>query len=71
METLRKESPSYSTVKLDAMKVLKRSPDILNNVKIGQGQLRLIMKHILFYHIWGLRPFWSSDLKQSKKYSIN
>ena len=29
--------------------VLKRSPDLLNNVKIGQDQLRLIMKHILFY----------------------
>ena len=27
---------------------LKRSPDLLNNVKIGQDQLRLIMKHILF-----------------------
>ena len=41
------------------------SPDLLNNVKIGQGQLKLIMKHFLFYHIWGLQPFWSSDLKQS------
>ena len=29
--------------------VLKRSLDLLNNVKIGQDQLRLIMKHILFY----------------------
>ena len=29
--------------------VLKRSPDLLNNVKIGQDQLWLIMKHILFY----------------------
>ena len=29
--------------------VLKRSPDLLNNVKIGQGHLQLIMKHILFY----------------------
>ena len=28
--------------------VLKRSPDLLNNVKIGQDQLWLIMKHILF-----------------------
>ena len=24
-----------------------------------------MIKHILFYHIWGLQPFWSSDLKQS------
>ena len=48
--------------------VLKRSPDLLNNVKIGQDQLRLIMKHILFYR--ELQPFWSSDLKQSNEYSI-
>ena len=26
-------------------------PDLLNNVKIGQVQLQLIMEHILFYHI--------------------
>ena len=31
------------------MTVLKPSPDLLINVKIGQDQLRLIMKHILFY----------------------
>ena len=24
----------------------------------------------LFYHIWGLLPFWSSDLKQSNEYSM-
>ena len=29
--------------------VLKRSPDLLKNVKIGQDQLQLIMTHILFY----------------------
>ena len=29
--------------------VLKRSHDLLNNFKIGQDQLRFIMKHILFY----------------------
>ena len=29
------------------------SPDLLNDGEIGQGQLRLIMKHILFYHIYG------------------
>ena len=38
--------------------VLRRSPDLLNNVKIGQGQLQLIMEHILFLP----HPFWSSDL---------
>ena len=27
--------------------------------------LLFIIKHILFYHIWGLQPFWSSGLKQS------
>ena len=49
--------------KLEDLKVLRRSPDLFNNVKIGQGQLPLILiKHILFYHIWGLQPFWSSDL---------
>ena len=48
--------------KLEDLKVLRRSPDLLNNVKIGQGQLQLIMKQILFYHIFGLQPFWSSDL---------
>ena len=48
--------------KLEDLKVLRRSPDLLNNVKIGQGQLQHIMKHILFYHILGLQPFCSSDL---------
>ena len=56
---------------LEDLKILKRSPDLLNNVKIDQGQLQLIMKHILFYHIWGLLPFWSSDLKHSKNTPSN
>ena len=43
--------------KLEDLKVLGRSPDLLNYVKIGQGQ-----QLILFYHIWRLQPFWSSDL---------
>ena len=43
---------------LEDLKVLRRSPDVFNNVKIGQGHLPLILiKHILFYHIWGLQPF--------------
>ena len=46
------------------MKVLRRSPDLFYNVKIGQGQLLLIIKHVLFYHIWGFKPFWSSDLSK-------
>ena len=32
--------------KLEDLTVLKRSPDLLNNVKIGQDQLQLTMKHI-------------------------
>ena len=48
--------------KLEDLKVLRRSPNLLDNVKIGQGQLQLIMEQILFYHIWGLQTFWSSDL---------
>ena len=48
--------------KLEDPKILRRSPDLFNNVKIGQGQLQLLMKHILFYHILGLQPFRSSDL---------
>ena len=34
----------WSIFKLEDLKVLKRSPDLLNNVKIGQGQLRLIIQ---------------------------
>ena len=30
-------------LQLEDLKVLKRSPDLINNVKIGQGQLRLII----------------------------
>ena len=48
-----------------------RSPDLFNHVKIGKGQLHgILIKPILFYHIWGLQPIWSSDLKQCIKYSI-
>ena len=38
-------------IKLEDLKVLKRSPDILNNVKIGHGQLRLTIQtyFILLY----------------------
>ena len=37
---------------------MRRSADLLNNVKIGQGQLKLIMEQILFLPY----TFWSSDL---------
>ena len=43
------------------------SPDLLNNVKIGQDQLWLKKKYFV---LQGLRPFWTSDLKQSNEYSI-
>ena len=49
-------------LKLEDLKVLRHSPNLLNNVKIGQGQLQRIMKQNLFNHIWWLQPFWSSDL---------
>ena len=63
--------PEKNNKELEDLKVLRRSPDLFNNVKIGQGQLPLILiKHILFYHIWGLQPFRLSDLKQSYGYSI-
>ena len=57
-----KTAPLFASMKLEDLKVLRHSPDLLNNVKIGQGHLQLIMKQILFYHILGLQPFWSSDL---------
>ena len=50
-----RKSLEMNQKRLKDLKVLRRSSDLLN--KIGQGQLQLIMKHILFYHI-----FWSSDL---------
>ena len=36
-------------LKLEDLTVLNRSPDLFNDVKIGQDQLQLIMKHNLFY----------------------
>ena len=35
-----------NNLKPEDLKVLKRPLDLLNIVKIGQGQLQLIMKHI-------------------------
>ena len=48
--------------------VLKRSHDLLNNVKKGQDQLRF---YETYFVLWGLQPFWSSDLTQSNEYSSN
>ena len=53
--TLKKKSADD---KLEDLKVLRRSPDLHNNVKIGQGQLQLLMEQILFLPY----TFWSSDL---------
>ena len=48
---LYKNYTNISLDKLEDLKVLRRSPDLLNNFKIGQGQLQLIMEQIWFYHI--------------------
>ena len=37
-----------ANAKLEDLKVLMCSPDLFDNVKIGHGQLRLIINHILF-----------------------
>ena len=47
------QGPRGRGKKLEDLTVLERSPDLLNNVKIGQDQLRLIMKHILSYGGYG------------------
>ena len=52
LESLR-TLPQKRMKRLEDLTVLKRSPDLLNNVRIGQDQLRLIMKHILFYGGYG------------------
>ena len=49
---------TFTVFKLEDLKVLRRSPDLLHNVKIGQGQLQLLMEQILFLPY----TFWSSDL---------
>ena len=58
--TIRRINTTIESLKarLEDLKVLKRSPDLLNNVKIGQGQLQLLMEQILFSPY----TFWSSDL---------
>ena len=34
----------HENLQLEDLKVLRRSPDLLNNAKIGQGQLQLILE---------------------------
>ena len=55
-------------LKLEDMTVLKRSPDLLNNVKIGQDQLRLIMKHILFMEVAVILIIRSLHMKFESKW---
>ena len=42
------------TLRIFKLEDLKSSPDLLNNVKIGQDQLQLIMK---YFFLWGLQHF--------------
>ena len=58
---------AVSILKLEDLTVLKRSPDLLNNVKIGQDQLRLIMKQISFYVAVAISVKWP---KKYNEYSI-
>ena len=39
------EKLKHVILRLEDLKVLRRSPDLFDNVKIGHGQLRLIIKH--------------------------
>ena len=43
--------------KQEDLKFLRRSPDLFNNVKISQGQLRLIIKHNCFTIYGGCSHF--------------
>ena len=49
MEGIQRQKNLWA--KLEDLKVLRRSPDLLNNVKIGQGKLQLKTKQILFYQM--------------------
>ena len=45
----RRERMTYTRHIIEDLKVLKHLPDLFNNVKIHQGQLRFIIKHVLPY----------------------
>ena len=53
----------FTMDKLEDLTVLKLSPDPFNNVKITAY-------NETYFVLWGLQPFWSSDLKRSNEYSI-
>ena len=54
-------------IKLEDLKVLRRSPDLLNNVKIGQGQLQLIMEKKIVSPFMGFADILVKLLKQSNE----
>ena len=51
---LRAAQSMCTKVKLEDLKVLRRSPDLLNNVKLGQGQQQLIMEQIFVLPYMGV-----------------
>ena len=58
-------------MKLEDLKVLKRSPDLLDNVKTGQGQLRLIIEtYFGLYYIGVMAILVKLPKTIKKKYSI-
>ena len=63
-----KELLEKDNFKLEDLKVLRRSPDLFNNVKIGQGFTAYNKTYFVLPYM-GLQPFWSSDLKQSNECS--
>ena len=54
--------------KLEDLTVLKRSPDLLNNVKKRSRSTTAYNE--TYFVLWRLQPFWLSDQKQSNEYSI-
>ena len=56
-------------VKLEDLKVLRRSPDLFDNVKMSRSNTAYNKTYFVLPYL-GLQPFWSSDLKQSNEYSI-
>ena len=60
-----------NNTKLEDLKILRRSPDPLNNFKTGQGQLQLIMKDIWFYHNMGVAAILVSPVISEKKRSLD
>ena len=46
MDNICQTKTDNNKKKLDDLKVLRRSPDHFNNVKIGQGQLQLTINKV-------------------------